>query len=67
LELKGVLEVCMKTIFTKGIDKHINLSLETARRLEFYLERTYGSYHKPFSAVVEKAITEFLDRAENGQ
>jgi len=57
----------MKTIFTKGIDKHINLSIETARRLEFYLERTYGSYHKPFSAVVEKAITEFLDRAENGQ
>jgi len=56
----------MKTIFTKGIDKHINLSIETARRLEFYLERTYGSYHKPFSAVVEKAITEFLDRAENG-
>lgn len=47
----------------RGIDKHIKLSIETARRVDIYLERMYGTYHKPFSAIVEKAITEFLDRA----
>lgn len=46
----------------KSVDRHVKLSLETAKRLDDYLEKTYGSFHKPLSAVTEEAIIEFLNK-----
>ena len=50
----------------KRVDKHIKLSQNTAWRLNRYIERVFG-YHKPMSAIIEKAIVEFLDKEDSKQ
>jgi len=48
----------------KRVDKHIKLSKETALRLDMYLAKVFG-YHRPVSAIVEKAIVEYLNKEES--
>ena len=49
------------------VDKHIKLSQDTSWRLNRYIEKMFGKYHKPVSAIVEKAIVEYLDREDSKQ
>lgn len=49
------------------VDKHIKLSKDTAWRLNRYIEKMFGKYHHPMSAIVEKAIVEYLDKEESKQ
>ena len=45
------------------VDKHIKMSKEIASRLDVYIDKEFG-YHRPVSAIIEKAIVEYLDREE---
>ena len=45
-------------------DRHIHLTEKTIERLERYLKRNFGG-HRALSMICEKAIIEYLDRAEN--
>ena len=46
------------------VDKHIKLSKEIAGRLDRYIDREFG-YHRPVSAIIEKAIVEYLNKEDN--
>ena len=48
------------------VDKHIKLSKEISERLDRYIDKEFG-HHKPFSAIVEKAIVEYLNKEDNKQ
>jgi predicted DNA-binding protein len=49
------------------VARNFSVSIETNTRLENYLRKEFGSSYM-VSAIIEKAIREFLDREEkNGQ
>ena len=52
--------------YIERVDKHIKLSKEIAERLDRHIEKVFG-YHKPMSAIVEKAIVEYLNKEDSKQ
>jgi hypothetical protein len=48
----------------KGRDRHIRFNPDTIRRLEAYLEATFGKRHYNLSSEVDLAVRERLDRLE---
>jgi hypothetical protein len=53
-------------ITEKIVRKHIGFQPKIYKRLQDYLENTYGKSSRLLSAVVNRAIKEFLDKETNG-